>query len=301
MQLPTVDIIVPHLNDHDRLAICLEHLERQTYPADCCRVMVVDNGSDRPIDKVVARFPRVSAAFEAERGCGSARNRGVMLTSGDILAFTDSDCRPDPDWILNAVRRLTAGEADFLGGGIKVFAADDSDPTDVELFDMVFGFETERYVRRKHFAAGANIIVPRRVFLQVGPFRNGELPEDLEWGRRACAKGFRLGWAPDAVVRHPARRTWDELKRKTDRTVYHARNYMREHHWFHLRWAAYTAGMALPPLLKSWHLLTSPELTRPEHRWRAIATLFRIRYYRCRTMLGCLVDPAMLGRTRFEG
>jgi GT2 family glycosyltransferase len=301
MQFPTVDVIVPHLNDHDRLALCLEQLERQSYPADRCRVLVVDNGSEHPIDEVVARFPRASAAFEAERGCGSARNRGVMLTEGEVLAFTDSDCRPDPDWILNAVRRLNTGEADLLGGRIKVFAADEASPTDVELFDMVFGFETERYIRFKHFAAGANIVVPRRVFLEIGPFRNGELPEDLEWGRRAHAKGFRLAWAPDAVVHHPARRSWEELRRKTDRTIYHARNYMREKDWFHLRWAAYTAGVALPPLYKAWLLLTSPELSRPEHRARAIATLFRIRTYRCRTMLGCLFDPSLVGRTRFEG
>ncbi|MGE5504553.1 MAG: glycosyltransferase [Actinomycetota bacterium] len=300
MQIPFVDVIVPHLDDHARLAVCLDHLRTQSYPAERFRVTVVDNGSKQPIDGLLARFGW-QAAFEAERGCGSARNRGVAITDGDILAFTDSDCRPDPDWVLNAARRLAAGEADVLGGAIKVFAADENAPTDVELFDKVFGFEPERYIRFKHFACGANIVVPRSVFRAVGPFRNGELPEDLEWGRRAHALGFRLAYAPDAVIRHPARKSWDELRRKTDRTTFHARNYMRERPLFHLKWAAYTAGIASPPLYKCWQVLRSAELERPDHRLRTIAALFRIRWYRALTMAGCLLDAETVGRAKFEG
>jgi cellulose synthase/poly-beta-1,6-N-acetylglucosamine synthase-like glycosyltransferase len=301
MQLPSVDVIIPHLNDHARLRICLEHLQRQSYPADRLRVTVVDNGSDRPIDEVVAQFAGVRAAFAAERGCGSARNVGVTLTSGDILAFTDSDCRPDPDWILNGVRRLGSSETDIVGGDVKVFAADEAHPTDVELFDKVFGFEPRRYVRNKRFAVGANIMVSRRVFRAVGDFRNGELPEDFDWGRRAVSKGYRLGFAPDVVIRHPARRDWEEIRRKMDRTTWHARNYMRERPWFTLKWGLYTAGMALPPLYKSWQLLSSPELRGVQQRLRAIRILFRIRYHRASTMLDYLLEPEAADRARAKG
>jgi cellulose synthase/poly-beta-1,6-N-acetylglucosamine synthase-like glycosyltransferase len=301
MQLPFVDVIVPHLNDRDRLVTCLELLHAQSYPADRYRVTVVDNGSERPIDDIVGRFPLAQATSERERGCGSARNAGVAITQGDILAFTDSDCRPDRDWIANGVRRLTDGSGvDIVGGEIKVFAADESQPTDVELFDKVFGFEQARYVARKNFSAGANIIVPRVVFRQVGPFRNGELPEDLEWGRRAVAKGYRIGFAPDVVIRHPARRTWAELRKKVDRTTYHTRNYMREQRWFGLRWLAFTLGLATPPLWKMWLILSSRELRGTGNRLRAIRTLVRIRYYRVGTMLGGLLDPSVIGRARFE-
>lgn len=291
MSLPFVDVVIPHLNDRDRLEICLQHLERQTYPRDRCRVVVVDNGSHRPIDDIVARFPFAAAAFEAEKGCGSARNRGVALTSGDVLAFTDSDCRPDEDWLRNAVRRLTDGSGtDIVGGEIKVFCADEDHPTDAELYDKVFGFEQRRYVTRKNFAAGANIVVPRRVFEQVGPFRNGLLPEDLDWGRRAVALGFRIGFAADALIRHPARSTWEEVRKKAGRTAWHSRNYLRERPFYRLRWAALTAAMAAPPLYKAWQLLTTPELHRPVHRLRAIRMLFRARYYRVGVMIGYLMD-----------
>lgn len=291
MQMPFVDVIIPHLDDSDRLAQCLALLHQQSYPADSYRVLVVDNGSRRPIADLVAAFPLVSATVETEKGCGSARNHGVARTSGDILAFTDSDCRPHADWILNAVRRLTHQPVDILAGDIRVFAADDSRPTDVELYDKVFGFEPRRYAERKHFATGANIVVPRAVFHKVGPFRDGTQPEDLEWGRRAHAMGLRIGFAPDVIISHPARRTWAELQRKIDRTTWHARNYMSERPWFRLRWAIYTAAMASPPLWKSWQILTAPQLRGRGQRWRALRTLVRIRAYRVGVMAGYLAQP----------
>jgi glycosyltransferase involved in cell wall biosynthesis len=290
MQFPFVDVIIPHLNDRERLAVCLDLLSRQSYPAERFRILVVDNGSERPIDDVVARFPNAAAAFETERGCGSARNCGAALTTGDVLAFTDSDCQPDADWILNGVRRLAMGGADIVGGDIRVFAAEQDRPTDVELFDMVLGFEQKRYVTRKHFSAGANIIVPRKVFQAVGPFRDGTMPEDLEWGRRAVALGHAIAFAGDVVVRHPARRTWSELKGKAARTAWHARNYMRERRGFHLLWLLYSCGVALPPLCKCWQLATSPCLASASQRWRAVKVLFRVRYYRAGVMLGYLFD-----------
>lgn len=285
MLLPLVDVIIPHLNDHDRLALCLEALRRQSYPADRVSVTVVDNGSDRPIDEVLVRFPGVRGLTEPRRGCGSARNRGVAETSGSILAFTDSDCRPEPDWLVNGVMMLKPGcGVDIVGGDVRVFAADEANPTDAELYDKVFGFECRRYVVHKHFACGANILVSRRVFEAVGPFRDGRQPEDLEWGRRATRLGYRIAFGAEARVRHPARHSFAELDKKTERTIWHARNHMAEGEWFRLKWAAYTLAMASPPLVKAALVLASPALSGMGQRLRTLRTLLRVRYGRAATM-----------------
>lgn len=293
MQLPFVDVIIPHLNDHERLGQCLELLKRQSYPADSFRVTVVDNGSDRPIDAVLARFPGARGLVESQRGCGSARNRGVAETCGAILAFTDSDCQPDPDWLLNGVRMLSPGSGiDIIGGEVDVFAVDEANPTDSELFEKVFGFECKRYVDRKHFACGANIQVTRRVFEAVGPFRDASLPEDLEWGRRATRLGYRIAYGAQVIIRHPARHTMAELRKKTERTVWHARNHMAESKRFRLNWAIYTLAMASPPLWKTVLILRSPHLTTGSQRLRALRTLLRIRYFRTLVMARYLFMPA---------
>ncbi|MBX9633770.1 MAG: glycosyltransferase [Magnetospirillum sp.] len=292
MPLPFVDVIIPHLNDHERLGQCLELLMRQTYPPANFQVTVVDNGSDHPIDEVIARFPGVRALVESERGCGSARNRGVAATSGAILAFTDSDCQPAPDWIQNGVRMLSPGSGiDIIGGEVDVFAADDANPTDAELFEKVFGFECQRYVERKHFACGANIMVSRRVFEAVGPFRDASQPEDLEWGRRATRLGYRIAYGAQVIIRHPARHTLAQLRKKTERTVWHARNHMAESRWFRAKWAIYTLAMASPPLWKTVLVLTSPSLTDWPQRLRALTTLLHIRYFRVAIMARYLFMP----------
>lgn len=294
---PTVSIIIPHLNDHERLAICLALLQRQSYPAGKIEIVVVDNGSQTPIDPVIAAFPGVRGAFEREKGCGTARNRGVAVSSGEILAFTDSDCRPDPDWVANAVKRLTGPDApDIVGGDIHVFAADEAHPTDAELYDKVFGFQQEWYVRAKHFAAGANIVTTRRAFGVIGPFLNGRQPEDVEWGHRARAKGLKLAFAPDALVRHPARYSWEDLRWKMDRTIFHQRNSWRTKSFFFLRWLALLCVLALPPLLKTRTILASPHLKDRGQRQGALAILFRLRYHRVRMVAQTLFDDAPLGQ-----
>ena len=288
MYLPFVDVVIPHLNDHERLAVCLDLLQQQTYPPERTCLMVVDNGSDRPLDEIAAQFPKVLFVSESERGCGSARNCGARLTQGDILAFTDSDCRPDKDWLLNGVRRLMDRRAEIIGGEIKVFCVDERHPTAVEMFDKTFGFEQRRYILHKNFSAGANIMVTREIFQKVGPFRNGTLPEDMEWGRRAHSMGMRLDFAPEVLVRHPARRTWEELRSKAKRTVWHSRNYMAEQPWFRLRWLIYACGVFLPPMFMTWQLLTVSGLGSASNRFKGVFMLFRQRYYRAILMLAYL-------------
>ena len=89
MDFPFVSIIVPHLNDHERLRTSLNALSRQDYPSEKYEIIVVDNNSDKPLDAVQAEFPHVRFSVERQRGCGMARNHGVdiaqVFTAGDIM------------------------------------------------------------------------------------------------------------------------------------------------------------------------------------------------------------------------
>ncbi|WP_142848520.1 glycosyltransferase family 2 protein [Telmatospirillum sp. J64-1] len=293
---PFVSVIIPHLNDHDRLALCLEHLHAQTWPRDRYEVIVVDNGSQRPIDEVVARFPLSRASFEAERGCGSARNRGVAESKGEILLFTDSDVLPAPDWIERAVHWLTQGDADIVGGRVRVFPKDPANPTDVELYEQVFAFQNWKYIQRKNFTVGCCILTRREVYDRVGPFRNGNLPEDMEWGHRATAMGLRIRYAPDVLLSHPARHHWHELTRKMDRTTFHYRSMWRERsgRMFWVKWALFTAALAVPPVDKLWEVFTCRNLDNTQQKMRAARVLLALRYYRVRRMVEHMLRPDVL-------
>src|SRR6185437_2952119 len=203
-----VSVIVPHYRDLARLDVCLSLLERQSFPRDAFEIIVADNGTPE-IDALRAIVrDRARLVVVPERGAGPARNGGVAAANGRLLAFTDSDCQPEADWLMAGVRALA--RYDFVGGCVKVLVEDAEHVTATEAFERVFAFDFKTYIERKGFTGSGNLFCPRDVFRRVGGFKTG-VSEDVEWSYRARAAGFRLGYEPNAVVGHPGRRTWAEL------------------------------------------------------------------------------------------
>jgi hypothetical protein len=206
---PFVSVIVPVYNDAVRLARCLAALEIQTYPADCYEVIVVDNGSEIPITPAIG--PLVHARFEREPRPGGnvARVTGTKRARGEILAFTDADCLPDPAWIASGVACfLQTPNCGLVGGHIEVFAETGVRTTVAEILSISMHLKQERFVQNGRWAVFANLFTSRQVIEAIGPMNPEILSSgEIEWGRRIQAAGYRLTYAPNAVVRHPARRT----------------------------------------------------------------------------------------------
>lgn len=208
---PLVSVIVPVYNDAARLVGCLEALAAQTYPADRLGVIIVDNGSEDDIVEVVARFEGVRLVHEPRPGSYAARNLGIRESAGAIVAFTDADCVPSPTWVERGTDHLEAGVG-LVGGHIEVFPLDPSRPTGAEVYDMMTSFHQQRYIEEVHFSVTANLFTYRSVLDQVGTFDETlKSSGDKEWGRRVHDVGFRLVYAGDVVVRHPARRSLKEI------------------------------------------------------------------------------------------
>lgn len=216
-----VSVVVPVYNDRERLQDCLHALVGQDYPEDHLEVVVVDNGSRDGVEELVDRFGgSVLFKRESRRGSYAARNTGVRHASGDIVAFTDADCVPDPLWIKNGVERLTRGEADLLGGRVEVFPDDPGRPTGFEVVDLLTAFPQQVYVEERDFAVTANMMTKAEVLEKVGLFDDTLMSGgDMEFGQRAVAAGFNLEYAPDAVIRHPARATFSEHRKKLARVT----------------------------------------------------------------------------------
>jgi len=216
---PSVSVIVPVYNDAARLARCLAALELQTYPADRYEVIVVDNGSDVPITPSIGEFPHARIEREPRPGVAAARIAGIERARGEILAFTDADCVPDPGWIAGGVRcLLETPNCGLVGGRIEVFTEDGETPTIAGVLSMATHLRQERFVRSAHWAAGANLFTSRRVVDGIAPM-NADLIlcEEVEWGLRVHAAGYRLAYAPDALVRHPARSSFRQHCRRAIR------------------------------------------------------------------------------------
>jgi glycosyltransferase involved in cell wall biosynthesis len=273
-----VSIIIPHYNDLARLDCCLAGLQRQTFPAENREIIVADNASPQgaeAISKMMAGRARL--VIVPQKGAGPARNGGVAASRGEILAFIDSDCQPKADWLSQGVAALA--QSDFVGGSVEVLVENPFRISAVEAFECVFAFDMERYVVEKGFAGAGNLFCPRNVFDAVGGFGVG-LSEDVDWSHRATGKGFRLGYAKDAMVGHPARRTWSELKRKWVRINAETYTLMARTRGGRLRWALVCLALPVSALVHTAKVIRSNKLRGAGQRMGALAVLYRLRFWR---------------------
>ena len=215
-QSPFISIIVPVFNDLERLKLCLNALLKQTYPLEQYEIIVVDNDSEESLESLKSSFPHVKLTQELRSGSYCARNKGITLASGEVIAFTDSDCIPYPDWLEQGVQALLShSNCGIVAGQVELFVQDPNHPTLIEFYEKVSAFPQEKYVKERQFGVTANLFTFKDVIDRVGQF-NDTLKSggDREWGRRVTHHGYQVIYADNVCVKHPARKTWKQLHTK---------------------------------------------------------------------------------------
>ncbi|MEO0684710.1 MAG: glycosyltransferase [Cyanobacteria bacterium J06649_11] len=277
-----VSIIIPVYNDTDRLILCLRALHIQSYPKDLFEIIVVDNASEEKVVDIVSReFPNILLLEEPLKGSYAARNKGIQHAKGDIFVFTDSDCIPNPDWLEKGVKRLQQEpDCGLISGRIDVFYKHEEYPTFIELYEKGVAFPQELYIAKYHFSATANMFTYRRILDAVGVF-NKDLKSggDHEWGNRVFNAGFPLIYADDVCIKHPARRTWQELSIKIDRVSKGQYKINKKSHGSKLMHGLLSLHLWLPPLKKIKMILTRGTLNTLGDKTTAIMAAFMIKYY----------------------
>lgn len=277
IQTPQISVIVPHYNDLERLDACLVALLAQTGGHDF-EIVVSDNMSpcsEGAVKAVIADRARLVLA--PEKGAGPARNAGVAAARGETLAFTDCDCIPEPGWLSAGLAALE--RHDFVGGRMTVLVADPRHMSGAEGFERVFAFDNRSYVEKKGFTVTANLFCSKALFENVGGFRN-DVSEDLEWCQRAGSMGFRIGYAPQAVVGHPARANWQELRHKWRRINAETYGLYADKPMGRVKWLVRSLALPASALTHVPAIVSSKAVTGLPNKVRATGTLVRIRMWR---------------------
>lgn len=197
---PTVSVIVPVRSDVEGVREVLACLRGQTYPASRFDVIVGGDGAPGgALADLETADGRVRVAPGPPETSYAARNRAAALSRSDVLAFLDSDCRPDPGWLRAGLAALD--RADLVAGEVRLVA-----PARTTTWTLltVDGFLDQSRNARRARAVTANLLVRRRDFERWGRF-DATLASggDFDFVERAVSAGARLTYAADAVVRHP--------------------------------------------------------------------------------------------------
>jgi GT2 family glycosyltransferase len=203
---PKVSVVVASYNGARTLEGCLRSLCRLNYPD--YEVVLVDDGSTDSTAQIAAAFPEIKVIHQENLGLSAARNRGIKAASAEIVAFTDSDCRADEDWLYYLVGDLL--RSGYAGiGGHNLLPSDDSwvaaavmaspgGPAHVMLTDT----EAEHI-------PGCNMAFYKRVLDEIGGFdpvfRKAGDDVDVCW--RLQQHGYKLGFSPAGLVWHYRRST----------------------------------------------------------------------------------------------
>jgi glycosyltransferase involved in cell wall biosynthesis len=259
-------------------------------------VIVVDNGSREPPVAICAAHG-ARLLHEATPGPGPARTTGAQAAMGSVIAFIDADCLADAGWLAAAAAAMADPAAMILGGDVQIAYAD-PDPrqmTMIEAYESVYGYRVADYIARDNFTVTCNLVVRPAVMSDVGAFGGLAMAEDIDWGRRAVAKGYRILYRPEMIVRHPARPDIAALKIKWDRHMAHFFHEVRGPQ-ARAAWGVRTLAMAISPLAELPRLATTTRLPDLRARSLAFLCLARIRLYRARMMAWLFFggDPALL-------
>lgn len=197
-----ISVVIATRNRPGPLAACLRALA-ESFPDDAETIVVFDgtpatSGLGGLAGPLRLRFVEAPAG-----GPAAARNRGLAEARGDVVAFTDDDCLPRPEWPaalaagVSASPPVAAGGTTLNGSPANAYA----DCAQL-ILDLAGAHDLSRHGTERFFAAN-NVAFPAEPLRSLGGFAESfRTAEDRELCRRWRDAGFALRSVPEAVVEH---------------------------------------------------------------------------------------------------
>ena len=227
---PKVSIVVASYNSDRTLKACLDSLQRLNYPD--YEILLVDDGSTDSTAQIVTEVGRVTPrappgsneerrarsdapypslicrCHEKNLGLSVARSTGIAAATGEIIAFTDADCRADEDWLHYLVSDLL--DSEFIGiGGPNLLPPEDSPVAAAVMVSPGGPAHVMLTDREAEHIPGCNMAFYKWALDGIGGFdpifmKAGD-DVDLCW--RLQQAGHKIGFSPSGFVWHYRRST----------------------------------------------------------------------------------------------
>jgi rSAM/selenodomain-associated transferase 2 len=195
----SLSIIIPTLNEARLIEHTLQGLKEQ---AGDVETVVVDGESTDETAALASKYVRV---IRAKRGRGGQLNAGVQATGGDMLLFLHADTLPDAEGIDEL---LAVMQDERIAGGAFRMRFDDPRP----LYKRIGANVTRRSLRTSSYTGDQAIFTRRRLFDQLGGYRDWPFMEDVEYSERMSKQGPVSLLASEVETSARRHRQWGVLK-----------------------------------------------------------------------------------------
>lgn len=205
-RVPKVSVVVASYNGARTLKLCLDSLQHLNFPD--YEVILVDDGSTDDTAAIAKNYSNIRYIHHKNLGLSTARNTGITAAVGEIVAFTDSDCRVDEDWLFYLIGDLL--KSGFTGiGGHNFLPLEDSPVAAAVMASPGGPAHVMLTDREAEHIPGCNMAYYKWALESVGGFdpvyRKAGDDVDVCW--RLQQLGYKIGFSHCGFVWHYRRST----------------------------------------------------------------------------------------------
>lgn len=207
--VPVISVVIPSYNSMHTIRRCLDSVMNQsiTVPYE---IIVVDSSEDKTPEILETYAPRVRYYHLSRKTIPAiARNIGIDHAAGEYIAFTDSDCIVDENWLQQITKSHGSGYDVVCGSIINARPANL-----ISIAEYFLEFrELSEYLPEKiiHFFPAGNFSIKAEVIKEAGGFPDIRASEDMFLGHHLAAKGISIFFNPRIKIRHINRNRLKDL------------------------------------------------------------------------------------------
>lgn len=244
-----VSVVVPSYNSSQTIEKCLGSLEQQGN-LEQFEVIVVDSSTDETASIIKQKFPWVKLyAFSQRKFAGVARNFGISQSVGEIVAFIDSDCFVEPDWINQVIISHQKTELPLIGGAI-----DNGNPESyvgwAYYFSSFSRWMPQSGEHKRRDLATPCLTAKKWIFETYGVFSETRFCEDTDFSWRIAEAGYSPLLMSNIKVHHI---NLEEISKLLSRKKTHGKAFaqmrMKKYRFSSAQCMTYSLGAPLLPFL----------------------------------------------------
>jgi glycosyltransferase involved in cell wall biosynthesis len=231
--LPMVSVVVPVYDAESTIEECIHSLLRLNYQKENLELIFINNSSaDRTVNILNQYSDKIKILHEKKRGPAAARNKGLINAAGEVVAFTDSDCIVDKDWLQNIVNPLQDERIGIVGG--KILAKRPCNLIE-EFGEIIHDHYRAINEFKPAYVVTGNWASKLSVIKEIGFFDESFIKpafEDVDLSYRISQADYKFIYKPEAIVYHRYEKTLFGLFQEGYRHGYFSVKNIKKHKIF---------------------------------------------------------------------